>query len=855
MVALPPSSHYSAIPTAQDPKWIKARQAFLTSKTTGKPPVNPQSAQTSLYADDDAWDGGEVEEEKTPSGRRKAAAQGFRRQSTAHRLRPEEVQSLEAARQKKATEATAPTATLADGDGAPEESAWRIAELQHSANRFVYTPKGMATSNLTEASAQALADGVTLPAEPAPPPVPPPARSAPAPPVPSVESTFERAQRFAREREGPSMSPTAAPATSAPRHAISPTQNVPWANMSPFQAFVDADEDDSGSLSLRELRVALRTQSKMRDPAIDALFAACDTSGDGVVTLLEFLRGYKTAGPPPPPAVLEAGWVWAPVDAFIEIDKDLSGTLSLEELRAALRQRSNMSDASIRALFMACDSSGDGMVTVYEFVKGVKKASAAAQSPPSAEGGTAGGVGGRLVVEAEEGRAPAVISPAVLAGTHSVQHAHPDQPSTTHTPAPAPALATAIAPRPSFIPEPARSGYDTAPTPQERSPKPPGAKLPGKLDLSRYASPPPGTGGSAAQVAACATRRNADSRADGATVGGRGEPLRATVNALEPVGAAETAGLTAIVEAKTVTAPEQVALAGPRQAGTPPEEGGVGGAVGGGAADPDEEEGELEGEEIDEEEIDEEEIDEEDIEREIAATEARQVAAIRQAEAAQALQAAAAQSASSRGASPSAAHRPDVQPLSFAEIRAGFLEAEKRDLGTPAARPPSPTRAASPARARQGGERAQAGTTHVAPALGGKRVAAGRGASRPQMRPGELAPFVEPVALPRPGEVDTGTPRGATNSMMQVLPTARRARACVSKVMRPQSITPQSVTPGATTAQAHFLQSLARTLDSPNSPSIALQIEKDFAEESQISLTPRLSSIDQHATIGTPRRL
>ena len=95
----------------QEREYMEARKKALSNarreedgRRSGRAPAAEAAQSTSIYADDDAWDGGEVEEEKPPSGRRKAAAQGFRRQSTAHRLRPEEVQSLDAAREKRAAE-------------------------------------------------------------------------------------------------------------------------------------------------------------------------------------------------------------------------------------------------------------------------------------------------------------------------------------------------------------------------------------------------------------------------------------------------------------------------------------------------------------------------------------------------------------------------------------------------------------------------------------------------------------------------------------------------------------------------------------------------------------------------------
>ena len=61
------------------------------------------------------------------------------------------------------------------------------------------------------------------------------------------------------------------------------------------KAFIDADTDGSGTLTREELSVALHAHSCMSEASVLALFYACDTRGDGAVTMLEFLHGMRTA--------------------------------------------------------------------------------------------------------------------------------------------------------------------------------------------------------------------------------------------------------------------------------------------------------------------------------------------------------------------------------------------------------------------------------------------------------------------------------------------------------------------------------------------------------------------------------
>merc|ERR1712046_28135 len=116
------------------------------------------------------------------------------------------------------------------------------------------------------------------------------------------------------------------------------------------------------------------------------LFGACDVSGYGQISLQEFLKGTRKSVTAQP-ARSVASRTMTPIEAFAETDVDGSGALSLQELRAALMQKSRMSEAAIMDLFGACDVSGDGQISLLEFLKGTKKLAAAGQAASAASGG------------------------------------------------------------------------------------------------------------------------------------------------------------------------------------------------------------------------------------------------------------------------------------------------------------------------------------------------------------------------------------------------------------------------------------------------------------------------------------
>ena len=165
--------------------------------------------------------------------------------------------------------------------------------------------------------------------------------------------------------------------------------------------------DDSGALTLEELKAALMAKNAMSEPDCDMLFKICDADMDSLVTMMEFSRGLKkwSAGfrlplpPPPPPAVSAPAALSGQclLVTFSEADVDDSGRLSKKELRAALHKKHSVTDEECDMLFKMCDANNDHSVTMMGYARGLKKwntgvrlgspTSSPPSSPPEAVGG------------------------------------------------------------------------------------------------------------------------------------------------------------------------------------------------------------------------------------------------------------------------------------------------------------------------------------------------------------------------------------------------------------------------------------------------------------------------------------
>jgi Ca2+-binding EF-hand superfamily protein len=174
--------------------------------------------------------------------------------------------------------------------------------------------------------------------------------------------------------------------------------------------FQKADADGDGALSLDEFQSLGAQKSKAAGPAnaLDNLLAANDTDSDGKLNLKEltsviqqFLAQLQQGGlisganlvqaqdGSTPPAA-------ADVQDFLQkADTDGDGSLSLDELKAALPQDGSASGAA--DAFNTMDTDGDGKISLAELEAGIDaKSASGAGGAPQVHGGhhARGGPGG-----------------------------------------------------------------------------------------------------------------------------------------------------------------------------------------------------------------------------------------------------------------------------------------------------------------------------------------------------------------------------------------------------------------------------------------------------------------------------
>ena len=80
----------------------------------------------------------------------------------------------------------------------------------------------------------------------------------------------------------------------ARRGSVAPGRRSSVASLKRGSIASAADDDGSGSLTLEELRAAMRAQTELSDSEIDELFIASDRNQDGSLTLMEAMRGFKS---------------------------------------------------------------------------------------------------------------------------------------------------------------------------------------------------------------------------------------------------------------------------------------------------------------------------------------------------------------------------------------------------------------------------------------------------------------------------------------------------------------------------------------------------------------------------------
>ncbi|VUZ44611.1 unnamed protein product [Hymenolepis diminuta] len=124
--------------------------------------------------------------------------------------------------------------------------------------------------------------------------------------------------------------------------------------------FYNMDTDGNGSLSSAEIERCL-ADSNLPKSRVKEFLSLFDSDGDGVVTLDEYERalGLKEI----PSSTIEE---WR--KAFVEMDVDKSGTLTVQEIhKGLLKIGVNIPESDISEFIRNVDDNGDGVLSVDEF--------------------------------------------------------------------------------------------------------------------------------------------------------------------------------------------------------------------------------------------------------------------------------------------------------------------------------------------------------------------------------------------------------------------------------------------------------------------------------------------------------
>ncbi|KAK2159988.1 hypothetical protein LSH36_142g04012 [Paralvinella palmiformis] len=127
--------------------------------------------------------------------------------------------------------------------------------------------------------------------------------------------------------------------------------------------FREADVDNSGTLTFEELLTILRRNGyKQSEDDLKRIFRITDTSGDGLISLDEYMAAM---GQQPPTDHRKA----AMRAVFVEFDQNGDGFIDKKELKEVFGQMGTiMSDDDIDRLMTLCDKDHDGLINYEEFL-------------------------------------------------------------------------------------------------------------------------------------------------------------------------------------------------------------------------------------------------------------------------------------------------------------------------------------------------------------------------------------------------------------------------------------------------------------------------------------------------------
>jgi len=129
------------------------------------------------------------------------------------------------------------------------------------------------------------------------------------------------------------------------------------------QFFKDADKDNSGKLTFTELVNKLKACGYSgSDDNIKKLFHSADTSGDGEITLQEYLEVMQQV----PPTTHKGATMRK---CFNEFDKNNDGTIDRAELKQVFKELGkNFSDAELQRMIELGDKDSSSTLNYEEFI-------------------------------------------------------------------------------------------------------------------------------------------------------------------------------------------------------------------------------------------------------------------------------------------------------------------------------------------------------------------------------------------------------------------------------------------------------------------------------------------------------
>mmetsp|Transcript_9123 Transcript_9123/g.15943 ORF Transcript_9123/g.15943 Transcript_9123/m.15943 type:complete len:479 (-) Transcript_9123:616-2052(-) len=124
------------------------------------------------------------------------------------------------------------------------------------------------------------------------------------------------------------------------------------------ELFKSIDEDKSGTITVAEMRKALSQWGhKISEAELSSLMSIADVDGDGLIDYNEFVASTMHLSKLEKEDVMQK--------AFMQLDRDGSGTISVDELSIALKKFNVFDDAA--ALLATADKDGDGQIDYLEF--------------------------------------------------------------------------------------------------------------------------------------------------------------------------------------------------------------------------------------------------------------------------------------------------------------------------------------------------------------------------------------------------------------------------------------------------------------------------------------------------------